>query len=127
LDPVEHDMRVNFLGTLRVTRAFLPQLQESHGAIVNVLTPVALASMPTMATYSASKAAAYSMTQSLRALLAGRRVRVHGIFPGAVDTDMIRDVDMPQTPEIARAALEALDAGEIDIFPDPMSQQLHEL
>jgi NAD(P)-dependent dehydrogenase (short-subunit alcohol dehydrogenase family) len=126
---IEREMQVNCLGTLRVTRAFLPRLEASGGAIVNVLTVVALASMPPMAAYSASKAAAYSMTQAVRALLSARGVVVHGVFPGAVDTDMIRNIDMPQTSPaaVAQAVLTSVECGELDIFPDPMARQLQKL
>ena len=64
------------------------------------------------------------MTQSLRATLAGRGVAVHGVFPGPVDTDMVRDLDLPKTSpqSVARAILDGLDRGEEDIFPDPYSQ-----
>jgi NAD(P)-dependent dehydrogenase (short-subunit alcohol dehydrogenase family) len=68
------------------------------------------------------------MTQSLRALLARRGVRVHGVFPGPVDTDMTRGLDLPKaSPEsVARAVLDGLDAGDEDILPDPMSASLGE-
>ncbi|HET9275119.1 MAG TPA: SDR family NAD(P)-dependent oxidoreductase, partial [Gemmatimonadales bacterium] len=85
------------------------------------------ASMPGLAAYTASKAAAWSFTQSLRAQLAGRGVAVHGVFPGPVDTDMARSIDLPKTSaiEVARATLAGVEAGEEDIFPDPMSRQLY--
>ena len=63
---VERNLQVNFVGGLRVIRAFLPRLEAQHGSIVNMLTMASLASVPSMAVYSASKAAAYSMTQALR-------------------------------------------------------------
>jgi short-subunit dehydrogenase len=60
--------------------------------------------------------------------LAGQGVRVHAIFPGPVDTDMIRDLDLPKaSPEsVARAIFDGLEKDEEDIFPDPMSQSLAE-
>jgi nucleoside-diphosphate-sugar epimerase len=89
---IEREMQVNCLGTLRVTRAFLPRLEASGGAIVNVLTVV-------------------------------------GVFPGAVDTDMIRNIDMPKTSPaaVAQAVLTSVECGELDIFPDPMARQLQKL
>lgn len=127
LDAVREDMETNFFGTLTVTRAFLPVLAERGGAIVNLLTVAALASMPGLAAYTASKAAAWSFTQSLRAQLAGRGVAVYGVFPGPVDTDMARSIDLPKTSaiDVARATLAGVEAGEEDIFPDPMSRQLY--
>ena len=69
----ERDLRTNYLGTLRVTRAFAPALERNApAAVVNVLTLIALAPMGPMAGYSASKAAAHSITQALRAELRDR-------------------------------------------------------
>ena len=92
-----------------------------------MLTLVALASMPGLSAYNASKAAGLSLTQSFRGELAKRGVAVHGVFPGAVDTDMIRSFAMPKTPaiDVARAILDGIEAGVEDIFPDPMSQQVY--
>jgi NAD(P)-dependent dehydrogenase (short-subunit alcohol dehydrogenase family) len=76
--------------------------------------------------YSISKAAAFSLTQSLRALLAARGVRVHAVLTGPTDTDMTRSLEIPKAaPEsVARAIFDAVDNGEEDIFPDPMSQSI---
>ena len=127
LDVVRANMETNFFGTLNVTRAFIPALEANRGAVVNMLTLVALVSMPALSAYNASKAAALSLTQSLRADLRKRGIAVHGVFPGAVDTDMIRSFEMPKTApiDVARAVLTAVAAGEEDIFPDSMSQQIY--
>ncbi len=127
LSALQSNMDTNFFGTLKVTRALTPSLERNQGAVVNMLTLVALASMPALSAYNASKAAALSLTQSQRADLGKRGIAVHGVFPGAVDTDMIRGVDMPKTSatDVARAVLDAIVRGEEDIFPDPMSQQLY--
>ena len=122
---LRQDIDTNYLGTLTMIRRFAPVIERNGGgAIVNVLTLIALASMPGFGGYSASKAAAYSMTQAVRAELASKGIRVHAVFPGAVDTDMLRGVEMPKTSpqEVAQAVLAAVEAGEEDIFPDPMSQ-----
>jgi short-subunit dehydrogenase len=94
---------------------------------VNLLTLVALASMPGLGVYNASKAAAWSLTQSLRADLGKKGVKVFSVFPGAVDTDMIKAVEMPKTSPraVADEVLAALEANVEDIFPDPMSKQLY--
>jgi NAD(P)-dependent dehydrogenase (short-subunit alcohol dehydrogenase family) len=130
LDDVYGDMATNFLGTLAVTRAFLPALKRNGeaAAVANVLSVVALSSVPALGGYSASKAAAWSLTQALRGELARKGIRVHAVFPGPVDTDMARDVTLPKTPpaEVARAILDAIEAGDEDIFPDPMSRQVAE-
>jgi NAD(P)-dependent dehydrogenase (short-subunit alcohol dehydrogenase family) len=128
LAEIEQDFATNFYGSLAVTRALLPALERAPGgaAIVNVLTVVSLASMPGLGGYSASKAAALSMTQALRAELKSRRIDVHSIFPGPVDTDMARDIQLPKTgPDaVARAILDGIERGDEDIYPDPMSQQV---
>jgi NAD(P)-dependent dehydrogenase (short-subunit alcohol dehydrogenase family) len=127
LGTVRDIMETNFFGPLNVINAFAPVLENNRGAVVNMLTLVALASMPALAAYNASKAAALSLTQSFRADLAKRGITVHGVFPGAVDTDMIRSIQMPKTPaiDVARATLDGVEAGDEDIFPDPMSRQLY--
>lgn len=118
---------VNFFGLLHTTRAFAPALTKNHGAVVNLLTLVALASMPSLGVYNASKAAAWSLTQSLRGDFAKRHVKVFGVFPGAVDTDMLKGVEMPKTSpaDVASAVLRGVEADEEDIFPDPMSKALY--
>jgi NAD(P)-dependent dehydrogenase (short-subunit alcohol dehydrogenase family) len=125
---LERHLAVNLFGTQSVTQAFLPHLTRSRGAIVNNLSTNALAAFPLIPAYSVSKAAAFSLTQSLRALLAGRGVRVHAVFTGMVDTDMTRSVDIPKaSPEsVARAIFDAIETDEEDIFPDPTSQPLAE-
>src|SRR4030081_138597 len=125
---LERHLAVNLFGTYGVTQAFLPLLTRSQGAIVNVLSVTALAALPIIPAYSISKAAAFSLSQSLRALLAGRGVRVHVALPGPVDTAMIRDWDTPKSaPEaVAGAILDGVEAGEEEIFPDPLSASLAE-
>jgi NAD(P)-dependent dehydrogenase (short-subunit alcohol dehydrogenase family) len=123
---LERHLAVNLFGTYAVTEAFLPALTRSGGAIVNNLSLNSLAPLPALAAYSVSKAAAFSLTQSLRTSLAERGVRVHAVLTGPTDTDMVRDLDIPKaSPEsVARAIFDAVDGGEEDIFPDPLAQSL---
>jgi len=123
---LEQHLAVNLFGTYGLTQAFLPMLARSRGAIVNNVSLMALAPLPLTPAYSLSKAAAFSLTQSLRALLAGQGVRVHAVLTGPTDTDMTRDLEIPKaSPEsVARAIFDAVDNGEEDIFPDPLSQSL---
>ena len=125
---LEQHLAVNLFGTYGMTQAFLPLLTRSRGAIVNVLSVAALATLPIVPAYSISKAAAFSLSQSLRALLAGRGVRVHAVLAGPVDTDMSRAFDVPKaSPEsVARAIFDGVENGEDDIFPDPMSESMAE-
>jgi NAD(P)-dependent dehydrogenase (short-subunit alcohol dehydrogenase family) len=121
---LEQHLAVNLFGTYDVTRAFLPLLMGSRGAIVNVVSLSAFAPVPIIPSYSVSKAASFSLAQSLRALLAGRGVSVHAVLAGPVDTDMSRGLDIPKaSPEsVARAILDGVGNGDEEIFPDPMSE-----
>jgi NAD(P)-dependent dehydrogenase (short-subunit alcohol dehydrogenase family) len=128
LDVIEQHLAVNFFGLLRMTHAFLPQLKRSKGAIVNNLSLAGLAAVPVIPSYSISKAAAFNLTQSLRALLAGQGVTVHAAVLGPVDTDMNRGFNIPKaSPEsAAQGIFGGLQNGEEDIFPDPASQSIAE-
>jgi NAD(P)-dependent dehydrogenase (short-subunit alcohol dehydrogenase family) len=123
---LEQHLAVNLFGTYGVTQAFLPLLTESRGAIVNNVSMMAIAPLPLTPAYAISKAAAFNMTQSLRALLAGRGVRVHAVLTGPVDTDMTRGFDIPKASagSVARAIFDGVERGEEEIFPDPMSQSI---
>ena len=123
---LQQHLDVNLFGTYGVTQAFLPLLTSSQGAIVNNVSMMAQAPFPVTPAYAISKAAAFNMTQSLRALLAGRGVRVHAVLTGPTDTDMTRGLDIPKSSpqDVARAIFDGVDNGEEDIFPDPMSQTM---
>jgi NAD(P)-dependent dehydrogenase (short-subunit alcohol dehydrogenase family) len=121
---LEQHLAVNLFGPYDVTQAFLPALVRSQGAIVYNTSLMAFAPLPLTPSYGISKAAAFNMSQSLRALLAGRGVSVHAVLTGPTDTDMTRGFEIPKaTPEsVARAILDAVENGEEDIFPDALSQ-----
>jgi NAD(P)-dependent dehydrogenase (short-subunit alcohol dehydrogenase family) len=127
-DVIERHLAVNLFGPLNVTRAFLPLLRRSQGAVVNNLSLAALAPLPIIPAYSISKAAAFNMTQGLRALLAGQGVTVHAVVLGPIDTDMNRGFDIPKaSPKSAAAGIfDGLEHGEEEIFPDPASQSIAE-
>ena len=125
---LDQQLAVNLFGTYGVTQAFLPMLTDSKGVIVNNLSLNAFAPMPIIPAYSVSKAAAFNLTQSLRALLAGREVRVHAVLTGPTDTDMTRGYEIPKATaeSVARAIFDGVEQEEEDIFPDPMSQSVAE-
>jgi NAD(P)-dependent dehydrogenase (short-subunit alcohol dehydrogenase family) len=125
---LERHLAVNLFGTYDVTQAFLPLLTRSRGAIVNNASMMAFAPLPITPAYAISKAAAFNMTQSLRALLAGKGVRVHVVLTGPTDTDMTRGFDIPKAApaSVARAIFDGVEKGEEDIFPDPLSESLVE-
>ena len=128
LDTIEQHLAVNLFGIIKVTRAFLPLLKRSNGAIVNNLSLAALAPLPMIPGYSMSKAAALNMTQSLRARLARQGVSVHAVILGPIDTDMNRGFDIPKAAPAtaAKGIFDGLEKGEEEIFPDPASQSIAE-
>jgi NAD(P)-dependent dehydrogenase (short-subunit alcohol dehydrogenase family) len=123
---LDRHLAVNLFGTYAVTQAFLPMLIRSGGAVINNLSVNALAPLPLIPAYSISKAAAFNLTQSLRAVLAPQGVRVHAVLTGPVDTDLTRGLDIPKaTPQsVAAAVFDALARDEEDIFPDPVSRSV---
>jgi NAD(P)-dependent dehydrogenase (short-subunit alcohol dehydrogenase family) len=125
---LEQHLAVNFFGMYEMVQAFGPALARPGGVIVNNLSLNSLAPMPLVPAYSASKAAAFSLTQSLRTQLAPSGVRVHAVLTGPVDTDMTRDFPVQKaSPEsVAVAIFNGVAAGEEDIFPDPWSAPLAE-
>ncbi|MBM9510627.1 SDR family NAD(P)-dependent oxidoreductase [Actinacidiphila acididurans] len=125
---IEKHLAVNLFGIFDVTQAFLPLLVSSKGVLVNNLSVNALAPLPLIPAYSVSKAAAFSLTQSLRSLLAPQGVRVHAILTGPVDTVMTKDLHIPKTSpqDVARGMLDGLENDEEEIFPDGMAQSLAE-
>jgi NAD(P)-dependent dehydrogenase (short-subunit alcohol dehydrogenase family) len=125
---IEQHLAVNLFGPLNVTNAFLPLLKRSKGAIINNLSMVALAALPIIPAYSISKAAAFNMTQSLRAVLADKGVTVHSVVLGPIDTDMNRGFDIPKasTESAAQGIFDGLEQGGEDIFPDPASKSIAE-
>ena len=125
VDVARREMEVNYFGVLRMLRAFGETLVRRGGAIVNVASAAGLSNVPLQPTYSGSKAALHSLTQASRALLAGRGVTVHGVYPGPVDTDMTKDLP-PQfaktAPDaVANEVLDGVEAGAEDIFPAPFA------
>ena len=128
-DAFERHLAVNLHAPLDVTQALLPSLIRSRGAVVNVVSLGAVAAVPVLPAYSASKAASLSITQSLRALVAGRGVSVHASScPVRIHTDMVRTLDIAKTPagDVARATLDGVERGDEEIFPDPMSQSIQD-
>lgn len=124
---LERELATNVLGTLSVVRAFVPVLERAADAtIVNVLSLASLASVPSMAGYSASKAASYSLTQALRASLAPRGIAVLAALPGPIDTDMARGITLPKASpaSVAEAILSGAARGDAEIFPDPLAAEL---
>lgn len=125
---LDADFRTNVHGTLAVIKAFLPVLERALGGatIVNVLSLTSLASFPALGGYSASKAAAYSVTQALRPELKAKHIDLLAVLPGPIDTDMVRALTMPKAgpAETARGVLAGIARGDEEIFPDPLARQM---
>lgn len=123
---LEQHLAVNLFGPYRVIQAFLEPLTRSRGIIVNNVSTVAMAPVPVIPAYGVSKAAAFNLTQSLRALLAPRGIRVHAVLTGPTDTEMSRGFEIPKaSPEsVARAIFDGVENGDEDIFPDPISETM---
>lgn len=125
------EMDVNYFGLLRLAQEFAPPLKaraadgsSSATAWVNVLSVFALSNYPPHGTYSASKAAALSLSQALRAELRPAGVRVINLFPGPIDDDWDQLVLPPKiTPAAVAAALvEALKGSVEDVYPGEVAQ-----
>ena len=128
IDAARREMEVNFFGTLAMCRAFAPVLiSRGGGLIASISSIIGMVNLPVNGTYSASKAALHSMLQGIRAELSSQNIRVVGIYPGPVETRMTEGQEMPKaTPvQVADAILTGIENGDEDIFPDPMSQDVH--
>jgi len=122
------EIEINYIAPLRVSRAFAPVLIKNKGAVLNMLTILARVNLPFMGSYCASKAAALSLTQGLRADLTPKGVRVAGALPGAIDTRMTAMLTIPKmTPaDAATEILDGFEAGEEDIYVGDMARGLAE-
>jgi NAD(P)-dependent dehydrogenase (short-subunit alcohol dehydrogenase family) len=130
LGAAREEYEVNVLGALAVSQAFAPILGvNGGGTLVNVSSVVGLVAFDIVTSYSASKAALHSVTQSTRKSLKAQGTYVAGVYPGPIDTDMAKPFDFAKaTPAAAaEAILDGLEAGAEEIFPDPMSREVGSL
>jgi short-subunit dehydrogenase len=127
VETAQWEMNTNYFGTLSMIRAFAPILkQNGGGAIVNMLSVVSVVNVPVFSSYSASKAALYSLTQGVRSELAAQGTLVVGVFPGPVDTAMAEGMPLDKIApsEVANATVQAIAQGNEDVYPDPISQNV---
>ncbi len=125
VDAARAEMETNFFGPLRVARAFAPVLRDNGGgALVNVLSVLSFISMPQGATYSASKAAAWSLTNALRIELRRQGTLVVAVHAGFIDTDMAAEVSGEKISPQAVAAqiVAAIEADAEEVLADPTSE-----
>jgi NAD(P)-dependent dehydrogenase (short-subunit alcohol dehydrogenase family) len=127
IEAARREIEVNVFGPFALSQGFAPVLaRNGGGGIVNVLSVVSLVSFPILITYSASKAAAHSLTQATRSQLRAQGTYVAGVYAGPVDTDMAKGIPMEKaSPEsVAQAVLAGIQAGDEDIFPDATSREM---
>jgi ABC-type oligopeptide transport system ATPase subunit/NAD(P)-dependent dehydrogenase (short-subunit alcohol dehydrogenase family) len=128
LDDARAEMTSNYFGTLTMCRAFAPVLKANGGgAIVNVLSILARATIPAMGSLCASKAAALRMTEGVRAELAAQGTLVVALMTGAMDTDMERDFQGPKSApaEVAATLLAQIDQGREEVYHGPMPEWIN--
>ncbi len=116
----------NFWGVLHVTRAFAPALVAHRGGMLVVLSAGSWTAHPVLGSYGTSKAAAWGLTNNLRAALAPQGVTVTALHAGFIDTDMARNFPGPKLPaaEVANAAFRGLEAGQPEVLVDPFCRAL---
>jgi len=120
-------LEVNFFGVLRMSKAFAPVLAANGGgALLNVLSVASFFNPGGLAAYAASKSAAWSLTNSLRFELAAQKTQVLALHMGFVDTDLVKGLDVPKIhpDEIARIALDGLEAGLEEVLADDRTRMV---
>jgi len=131
-DVAKAEMDINYFGLLRLAQEFGPALRGrsadgvTHAAAwVNLLSIYALANYPPHGTFSASKAAAYSLAQCLRAEMRPAGIRVVNVFPGPIDDEWNQNLPPPKVAPaaIASAIVKALRDGVEDVYPGDVAQE----
>jgi NAD(P)-dependent dehydrogenase (short-subunit alcohol dehydrogenase family) len=129
IESLQFEFEANVFGLIRMAQAFAPVLSaHGGGAFVQLNSVVSMKCFPQFSTYCASKAAAYSLTQALRTLLADQGTQVHSVHPGPIATDMGDAAGLSaiaEPPElVAQAILQALKSGEFHVYPDKLAKQI---
>ena len=129
IDALQYEFEINVFGLIRMAQAFAPVLKSNGGgAFVQLNSVVSLKSFANFATYSASKAAAYSLTQALRDVLGEQGTAVLSVHPGPIDTNMADNAGLKEMAEppskVSEGIVAALGSGDFHLFPDTMAQQI---
>jgi len=125
LESVRAQLETNYLSLIASTQAFAPVLaRNGGGAFINMLSVVSWIASPRLATYAASKSAAWSYTNAARIELGQQNTQVVGVHVGFVDTDLTAALDAPKVSAatVADSALDALEAGEPEAIVDDVSR-----
>lgn len=127
IESLTFEMKINVFGLIRMAQAFAPVLKANGGgAFVQLNSVASMKCFSAFATYSASKAAAYSITQALRELLGEQGTAVLSVHPGPIATDMADSAGMGEIAEppsiVAESIVAALKAGDFHVFPDSMAK-----
>lgn len=130
IESLRYELEVNVFGLIRMAQAFAPVLKANgSGVLVQLNSVVSMKCFPDLATYCASKAAAYSLTQALRDKLSDQGTAVLSVHPGPIATDMVIEAglgDMPSDPPavVGESIVAALKSGDFHVFPDTMAKQI---
>ena len=121
------EMETNYFAPLNLVKAFLDQLKQHQGAIINISSIAGISNFPSIGPYSATKAALHSLTQGLRTELRKDDILVAGVYPGPVDTRMAEDFELEKAPpaQVADRTFDSIKQGIVDIFPDDFSEQMY--
>lgn len=128
-EAARRQMETNYFGMLRVSRAFAPVLAANGGGgLLNVLSIASWISSPILATYGATKSAAWSLTNALRHELRGQGTQVLGMHMGFVDTDLTKGLDAPKldAATVVQRTFDALEAGAEEILADEITKQVRQ-
>ncbi len=123
-EAARQEMEVNYFGPLHLMNAFSTNLiKNTHGAIVNVISIAGLSPFPLAGTYSAAKAALFSLTQCARIEMMQHGIPVIGVYPGPIDTDMAGGlkVNKESPGNVAVRVFDGMEQGVEDITTDPLS------
>jgi NAD(P)-dependent dehydrogenase (short-subunit alcohol dehydrogenase family) len=128
MDGARLEMETNYFGTLAMCRAFAPLLKKNGGgALLNMLSVVSFFNAPMQGSYSASKAAAWSLTKAARFELRAQGTLVIGVYAGYIDTDMTTGISGPKSSaaDIAAAAITGIENGTEDVLADDRARSVH--
>jgi short-subunit dehydrogenase len=127
IDNAHEMLNTNFYGVIRTSQAFAPVLSANGGgAIINVLSEVSWFSRPVLTAYAASKSAAWSFTNALRAEVRDRGIQVLAMHVGFVDTDFTKDFDVKKSDPrgIVARTLDALEEEQEEVLADAQTEAL---